>query len=742
LKIADLPIPEDAKLIISKAGFEELYPPQREAIEAGVLDGKNLVLASPTASGKTLVAELCAIIHIVERGGKVLYLTPLRALASEKYDDFKKYTALRRKDGRRLRLGITTGDYDGSDPWLNRYDIIISTNEKADSLLRHRADWISDVTLVVADEIHLLNDGGRGPTLEVTLAKLIDVNPGIQILALSATVRNADEIANWLKATSITTDWRPVKLLEGVCLREQALFNDGSAITIVEEDQNPVTNFALNITVQGGQALIFADTRRQAVAFARKAAKAVNKTLSKSKKCVLKTVADRILSSGEKTRIGNLLADLVSKGVAFHHAGLKSQHRKIIEDAFRERRLKIISATPTLAAGVNLPARRVIISSYRRYEPGYGWYPISVLEYKQMSGRAGRPRYDSVGEALLISKNADEQDYLMNSYVLAEPERIWSRLAAENVLRSHVLATIASGFAKTEQGLFEFFDRTLNAHQYGSRNLKELLVKVLKFLYKEEMVNANGSYIEATEFGRRVSELYIDPVSGVIFRDGFYARSKALSDLSLLHMVCRTPDLYPKNYPRSRELKDLVTFVEVHRDEFVFEVPSEWDDRIKFESFLGEVKSALILDAWNSEVSEDGIIEKFSVEPGDLFRLVESAKWLLHAAHELCRLFGHKDLIPRISELEVRTEFGVKKELIPLVRLAGVGRVRGRMLFNAGFKTIDDLKKAPLNRLQEIPYIGPKMAKNIKEQIGGVVNKEEWDRLKEDVFDQRVLSDY
>ena len=101
MKIADLPIPEDAKLIIRKAGYEELYPPQREAIEAGVLDGKNLVLASPTASGKTLVAELCAITHIVERGGKVLYLTPLRALASEKYEDFKKYTALRRKGGRR-----------------------------------------------------------------------------------------------------------------------------------------------------------------------------------------------------------------------------------------------------------------------------------------------------------------------------------------------------------------------------------------------------------------------------------------------------------------------------------------------------------------------------------------------------------------------------------------------------------------------------------------------------------------
>ncbi len=742
MKIADLPIPEEAKKIIEKSGFTDLYPPQKEAIEAGVLDGKNLVLASPTASGKTLVAELCAIKHIVEKGGKVLYLTPLRALASEKYDDFRKYTALKRKDGRKLRLGISTGDYDGSDPWLSRYDIIVSTNEKTDSLLRHRADWINDVTLVVADEIHLLNDGGRGPTLEVTLVRLMDLNPKLQILALSATVRNADEIAEWLEAGAITTEWRPVKLIEGVSFGDQAEFNDGSSIEIGEADNNPAINFALNIISQGGQALIFAETRRRTVAFARKAAKAVNKGLSSQSKRSLKTVSEKILSAGEKTRISNLLADLVSHGVAFHHAGLKAQHRKIIEDAFKQRKLKIISSTPTLAAGVNLPARRVIISSYRRYEPGYGWYPISVLEYKQMSGRAGRPKYDKIGEALLIAKNTDEQDYLMNSYVLAKPERIWSRLAKESVLRSHVLATLASDFANSEQGLFDFFNRTLHAHQYGSRNIEELVSTVLKFLYREKMVEVDRSYLKATNFGRRVSELYIDPISGVIFRDGLYGRAKVLTELSFLHMICHTPDLYPKHYPRSKEMKNLVTFMEVHKDEFMFEVPTEWDDRVRYESFLGEVKSALILDAWNNEVSEDNIIEKFSVEPGDLFRLVDSAKWLLHAAHKIARLFGHKDLFPKISELEVRTESGVKKELVPLVRLAGIGRVRGRMLFNAGLKTIEDLKKAQLNRLMEIPYIGPKMAKNIKEQIGGFVKKEDWDRLKENEFDQKLLSDY
>ena len=158
MKIAELSIPEQLKELIIQGGITELYPPQEEAIQAGALEGKNLVLASPTASGKTLVAELCCLKHVLERNGKTVYLAPLRALASEKFDDFKKYTTLKKPDGKRVSIGISTGDFDSSDPWLEKYDIIITTNEKADSLLRHRAKWMDEISLVVADEVHLLND--------------------------------------------------------------------------------------------------------------------------------------------------------------------------------------------------------------------------------------------------------------------------------------------------------------------------------------------------------------------------------------------------------------------------------------------------------------------------------------------------------------------------------------------------------------------------------------------------------
>ena len=281
MKVEDLAVPESVKAILIKDGMSTLYPPQEEAIKAKALEGQNLVLASPTASGKTLVAELCALKHVLERGGKVLYLSPLRALANEKFDEFKKYSAIRKSNGRQVRVGISTGDFDSSDPWLERYDIIVTTNEKADSLLRHRAKWMDEISLVVADEVHLLNDAERGPTLEVVLARLLQINPDVQLLVLSATVKNAEELADWLKADHITTEWRPVVLREGVVLQNEILFKDGSAVKIETYSKDSAINLAAYIVRTGGQALVFASTRKNAVAEAKKAATEIDPLLSK-----------------------------------------------------------------------------------------------------------------------------------------------------------------------------------------------------------------------------------------------------------------------------------------------------------------------------------------------------------------------------------------------------------------------------------------------------------------------------
>jgi helicase len=736
-------MPEVVKELTIRSGIVELYPPQEEAVKAGALEGKNLVLASPTASGKTLVAEFCALKHVLERNGKTIYLTPLRALANEKYEEFRKYTAIRKRSGRRISVGISTGDFDSTDAWLERYDIIITTNEKADSLLRHRAKWMDEISLVVADEVHLLNEAERGPTLEVVLARLMLTNPGLQILALSATINNVDEIAQWLKADYVTTEWRPVVLKEGVLLYEEVQYRDGDARRLEKKAHDPALNLILTTVKTGGQALVFASTRKNAATLAKRIAGEIDSVLSKPAKRSLEHDASRILATGERTSLSDSLAEIVKCGTAFHHAGLGGGHRRLIEDAFREGRIKVLTATPTLAFGVNLPARTVVIHDYRRYEAGYGYYPISVLEYKQMAGRAGRPKYDKIGEAILVAKTSDEADYLMESYVLAKPERIWSRLAVERIMRTHVLATVAADYAHTERGIYEFFGKTFYAFQYDVDAIKGIIAKILKYLFDEDMIEVFGEDINATKFGKRVSELYIDPFSAVILRDALRQEPALLTDFGILHMIAHTPDMGPVLRPYARELDEISVFLNEHREELLIPPPDELQDNVAYEEFLGEVKTAMTMNAWIEEVSEEQLIEKFRVQPGDLYRTIENAKWLLHATHELAQLFGNRQMLPHILEVHRRVEKGVKRELLPIVKLEGIGRVRGRIIYNAGYNSTEEIKKASLNDLANLPLIGPKLAKKIKEQIGGFFKKETLEKLdREAEWKQKALTEY
>jgi len=329
----------------------------------------------------------------------------------------------------------------------------------------------------------------------------------------------------------------------------------------------------------------------------------------------------------------------------------------------------------------------------------------------------------------------------MQSYVFAKPERIWSKLAVENILRSHVLASIATGFARSEHGLREFFCKAFCANQYGVEMIEPLVGKALLFLHREKMVEL-GRSLTATSFGRRVSEMYIDPVSAVIIRDCLQRGADIVTELSFLHMVCHTPDVFPKTYPREREMDALTTFANLHSSEFMVPVPDEFED-VEYSAFLGEVKGALILGAWIEETSEDDIIERFSFEPGDLFRLTESVDWLLYATFELGKLFDHQDLLPKILRLRERVDKGVSEELLPLVRLNGVGRVRGRLLFNAGFRSAEDLRSTSVGQLLNVPTIGPQLAKRIKEQVGGRLKAEEWAKLKEGgEWKQKSISDF
>ena len=202
-------IPEKLYNILEKE-IKALRPAQEKSIKKGLLDGKNLLVCTPTASGKTLIAELAALKNILNGNGKAIYIVPLKALASEKYKDFKK-----RYEGI-AKVALSIGDIDSADSYLIDYDLIITTSEKLDSLIRHHAPWLSLISTIIIDEIHLLNDTERGPTLEILITILRQLLKKAQIIGLSATIGNPEELAEWLEAELVEDGWRPVKLHKGV----------------------------------------------------------------------------------------------------------------------------------------------------------------------------------------------------------------------------------------------------------------------------------------------------------------------------------------------------------------------------------------------------------------------------------------------------------------------------------------------------------------------------------------------
>jgi helicase len=699
--IAELPLPAGLRQHYEHAGITELYPPQADCVAGGIFDGRNLLVAIPTASGKTLVAEMAMHRHIAD-GGKCLYIVPLKALASEKYEEFK---------GKGVRVGISTGDFDRRDDSLGRNDIIVATSEKVDSLLRNSTRWLHEISLLVVDEVHLIDSPDRGPTLEMVIAKMRYRNPGMQLVALSATIGNPRVLARWLDAGLVTSSWRPVDLLQGVFHNNTIFFHDSThPVPPVSKNYDDL-NLCLDTIAQGGQCLVFVSSRRNAEAFAKRAASAIN-----SESAELAELAARLHAIAE-TEMEKVLAACVAKGAAFHHAGLRREARGLIEGGFRRGLIKCISSTPTLAAGLNLPARRVIIRDYLRYSVEAGMQPIPVREYHQMAGRAGRPHLDPFGEAVLIAKDEGQVDELFEWYIDAPAEEVHSKSADPAALYTHVLSLVASGFARTRGELSEFMDRTFYVHEHQSSGLiRRSVDTALSFLAESEMIVEVGEHLGATEFGMIVSRLYIDPRSADIIVRELRAREE-YTDLGLVHLICCTPDM-PTLYVRNADLPALTRVLETGPDQLWVQLP---DDDDETEIFYRSLKTALLLSDWANELSEEKICERYSVGPGDIYGMVESVNWLLHASSELARMF-RPPFHTAVRECEVCMKSGIRRELLPLVRLRGIGRVRARRLFNNGIRTPDEILAAGVENTTKI--LGRGITEQVFLQLKGKKSKE------------------
>jgi helicase len=690
---------------IKNKKIEEFYPPQEEFIKRGLFE-KNCIVSTPTASGKTLMAILAAI-KTLEGGKKVLYTSPLVALAFEKYEEFSKFF-------NEYKVAISVSDFDSSDPWLQNYDLIVATNEKVESLIRHGAEWIRDVGLLILDEIHLLTDVSRGPTLEILITKMRKIVKNLQIIGLSATIRNAEELAEWLDSTLLKSDFRPVRLYQGIAYDSKIKFPGYKTIELNKELEleETIVSDTLN---KGKQILIFCSTRKSTEALAERISKVVSRKLGKSDLELLKKLSDEIENVLEvPTQQCKMLAKCVKSGVAFHHSGLVGKQRRLIEDNFRNGLIKVIVATTTLAAGVDLPAFRVLIKDAKRYHPTYGSIYIPTLEYYQMIGRAGRPRFDNYGESIIIAKNEEDAEELTERFIFGEPEPISSKLAFEQALRMHVLALIASDFCKKRKSIFNFFSSTFFAFKYGDIYLlEEKIDEILETLNEWSFIKIEGEKIEATRVGKRISELYIDPLTGKLFLDGL-KNDKAFTEFSLLQLISSSIEMKPLLSVRMSELNEIENTIETKKEELLLEIPI---DDYEYEEFEKSIKMAKIFEDWINEKTEEEIFQKYSLTPGELHSRLQIADWLLYSLHEIALVIKKKEVLTLLKKLRVRIEKGVKEELLLLVSLERIGRIRARKLYNAGFKSIDELRKAPVESIARV--IGEKIAIKIKNQIEG-----------------------
>ena len=354
-----------------------------------------------------------------------------------------------------------------------------------------------------------------------------------------------------------------------------------------------------------------------------------------------------------------------------------------------------------------MPARRVVISNISRYDVKAGANkPISVLEYKQLCGRAGRPQYDDYGESIIVVGNFHSAD-LIDYYINGEPEPIESQITNDKSLRIHVLSIIVTNPGLKQEEVLDFFLNTLGGQQSRKSSLKFAINIALRFLLSEELLVKKGNRFAATDFGKKTSKLYIDPLTATYFRKALENVSEGKTHtLGFLHLVSNCEEFFPKFSLRNKDYEKASLLIENHTSELLESI-SEYDCN----------RSLLALYSWITESSELSLSDNLNIESGDMHRMVENTDWLIYCLREIAKEFERADLLEEFDMLRKRVIYGIHEELIDLVKIKGIGRVRSRILFRHGIENLTDLSKVSVNKLGEIDKIGSTLANKIKSQL-------------------------
>lgn len=678
----------DIKTIINTAYpyIKEFNPAQKAVIESGYLEDKsNYIISIPTASGKTVLGILPALKTILN-GGKAIYAAPLLSIQNEKVKEFKAFE----------EYGIKVGKHPSNS------DLSVMVFESFDALTRFSWNVLREVDTLIIDEFHMIGEYSRGPTLESAITRAKIINPSLRIIALSATLKNIDEIEQWLDGKTVEHNYRPVPLNKEVLDAE--MFN-------TKNKNDVIVKIVEKAIEDNSQALSFVSTRRFTESLATYVAKKIDKKTTKEQKQKFKQVADKLLEVPKKK--GSLptttclkLAEAAEKGVVFHHAGLFNEQKEIIEDEFRKGNILMITATPSLMYGVNLPSKYVVIRDHTRWTSN-GPASIPVFDYEQMSGRAGRPQYDDVGYSYLVAKTMDEAFDLEARYVNGEIELTNSKLIDnKDAIYKQIIAQIASSLSKNLDDLNDFFGKTLYGFQmknnpsmsmFAQDSLNWELESALEFLLQNGIIRATPEGLKTTDFGNLIAKSNYAVETAVKIKE-YVSTMEKLNPAEMIYALAETPDL-PLISFKGRKSKDPV------RDKL-----SECG---LFAVDIGNPEAtAVSLIEWIDERNEYEIENAYNVYSASTRRSAYEASRLVKFAKNTLEVLGNYSNLKNMDYLSARLYYGVKEDIIPLVvGVKRLGRKRARLLM----KTFgDNLSEASEKDLQKVEGIGPKLAGKVK----------------------------
>jgi len=663
MEVADV-VPEFAEAF----PFEEFNEMQRAVLPA-LLEGEdNVVASAPTASGKTALAEL-AICRALAAGGTALFIAPMRALTTEKEEEWDRFEKLG------YSVYVVTGERDLNPRRAARADVLVMTPEKADSATRKhdspRYAFIRDIDVCVVDEVHLLDAEKRGPVLEVTVARLRRLcDP--RFVALSATMPNVEDVAAWLDAPQENTfafgdEHRPVELHTGV----RTYSKGENAFADKYRRLYAALDLAEPHLREDGQALVFVSSRRDTVQAAKKARDEIAE-----RDVPIGARGDYDFHNETQQLENDTLRQSVLDGVAFHHAGLSRADREAVEAWFRDGTVAVLFSTTTLAWGVNLPARCVVLRDTKLHDPLEGEVDMNPLDVLQMLGRAGRPEYDDVGYGWVVCA-PDEADKYRD--LLEEGTDIESRLPDR--LAEHVNAEVALGTVADVEDVGDWLETTfyyVRAESDPDRypgTLRERAREAVAELVDGGFVEQDGLDLSPTPLGRLTSTYYLRPPT-----------ARRFADLAV-------------DFPREMRAAERRVLRAVAAAEEFDSVSARSDEREAIDPLApedmepGARKVFAILRA----SMRGSVPEELS---GDAWVIRQNALRLVAAMGAFAGEFDGPRDRAAVRRIEARIEHGVPRDVTGLVAIDGVASGRAHRLADRGIDSPAAVREVGPDRLE------------------------------------------